>query len=582
MMRTINSKLQEMLATLALTFSLIILAFMVMSFFYITSIKARRESQAMIEQNATLMKVTLDTLYTSFLHDFGTEEFQEELWEMANGNVPTEHTRYSIQNELLSFMEHNTVLSSAGLYDPDSGKLYTLYKEPVLSDRQQVLTEEDMDRISVITWLTARKTPFLPGEDVSYLVFPLNAGTYVTIAPDREHTDAYLIAFVNNETLSDILEFRNSETYHSFFLFSGNGECILGCGHDKDNENARKAVAFALTSPGISNMRYDVTSLLLEDKGIYVVDCVNYFEVLHSIFSQFVIVFVSVITIVFLIMSGSRRFIQNNITDPIETLKEGVRRISDGDYTHEVSVNSDDELGLLARSFNSMSSRIVCQMEEIKTKEAEAYQAELRLLTEQLNPHLIYNTLEYIRQGIISSSTENAGMMIKNLSTYLRTALVGGSYLVTVQNEVKHIISYINIMSARFNKPISLTVNSQGCENSLILKSLMQPIIENAIKHGFSIDKANAVMMNPSIDVLVRKDGGILRIEISDNGCGFDTEKVLAIMTDEKPTTHVGLTNTYRRMITFYGRDSVEIRLSSIPYYRNTFTFIVPENAETE
>ena len=104
MMRTINSKLQEMLATLALTFSLIILAFMVMSFFYITSIKARRESQAMIEQNATLMKVTLDTLYTSFLHDFGTEEFQEELWEMANGNVPTEHTRYSIQNELLSFM----------------------------------------------------------------------------------------------------------------------------------------------------------------------------------------------------------------------------------------------------------------------------------------------------------------------------------------------------------------------------------------------------------------------------------------------------------------------------------------------
>ena len=582
MMRTINSKLQEMLATLALTFSLIILAFMVMSFFYITSIKARRESQAMIEQNATLMKVTLDTLYTSFLHDFGTEEFQEELWEMANGNVPTEHTRYSIQNELLSFMEHNTVLSSAGLYDPDSGKLYTLYKEPVLSDRQQVLTEEDMDRIRGITWLTARKTPFLPGEDVSYLVFPLNAGTYVTIAPDREHTDAYLIAFVNNETLSDILEFRNSETYHSFFLFSGNGECILGCGHDKDNENVRKAVAFALTSPGISNMRYDVTSLLLEDKGIYVVDCVNYFEVLNSIFSQFVIVFVSVITIVFLIMSGSRKFIQKNITDPIETLKEGVRRISDGDYTHEVSVNSDDELGLLARSFNSMSSRIVCQMEEIKAKEAEAYQAELRLLTEQLNPHLIYNTLEYIRQGIISSSTENAGMMIKNLSTYLRTALVGGSYLVTVQNEVKHIISYINIMSARFNKPISLTVNSQGCENSLILKSLMQPIIENAIKHGFSIDKANAVMMNPSIDVLVRKDGGMLRIEISDNGCGFDTEKVLAIMTDEKPTTHVGLTNTYRRMITFYGRDSVEIRLSSIPYYRNTFTFIVPENAETE
>lgn len=582
MIKTINSKLQDMLATIAIIFSFIIIIIMLFYYFFIASIQSKKESLGMIEQNKILIQMTLDTLYTSFLYDFGTEEFREELWAMANNLVPQEHTRYSIQNELVSFREHNTILSSAGIYDKRNRKLYTLYKEPVLSTNEHILSEEDMKKINGITWLCNRKTPFLNSEDVSYLVVPLKAGTFTSIAPSEEETDAYLIAFINNEALSTMLEFKEGNDYHSFFLYTTKGDCIIGVGNDKNNANTQKAISFYLLNPSFKNSRYSINLSEIENKNIYAIDCIDYIEVFRNISASFIIILITAISIIILVMSSSKKFMKKNISDPISELEEGVKHIKEGDYTYDVKVNSDDELGSLADSFNNMSTQIVSQMEEIREKEELAYQAELRLLTEQLNPHLIYNTLEYIRQGITTSSTDKADQMIKHLSTYLRTALVGGRYLVTVQNEIKHIISYVNIMSGRFNQPITLSINAFGTEDSLIIKSLLQPIVENAIKHGFSIDKTTPVMINPSIEINIKKKNDKLIVSISDNGLGFDEAKIISIMEDTKRTDHVGLTNTYKRIVTFYGKENIEINLSSIPFYKNTFTFILPYLVENE
>jgi two-component system, LytTR family, sensor kinase len=188
------------------------------------------------------------------------------------------------------------------------------------------------------------------------------------------------------------------------------------------------------------------------------------------------------------------------------------------------------------------------QEEQIKSSELKAQLAnsQLQTLKMQLHPHFLFNTLNSI-SALIHEDPRAADKMVARLGDFLRLTLENsGEQEVTLQKEVEFLNRYLEIESVRFEDRLTIETNIepetlQACVPNLIL----QPIIENAIRHGISRQTAPGV-----IAVSARRAGENLRIEIEDNGPGLNTA-----IKENKNGTGIGLANTRARLAHLYGEN---------------------------
>ena len=140
-------------------------------------------------------------------------------------------------------------------------------------------------------------------------------------------------------------------------------------------------------------------------------------------------------------------------------------------------------------------------------------------------------------------------------------------------------------MNQRFNRKIDFkcTIDPE-LENLYVLKSILQPLAENSIRHGFDVDVScyeNILM--PAIEIGVHREEDQIILEVSDNGRGIDIEKANSALHPEHPESgrkqHVGLNNIYQRLSAYYG--TVAITFESIPYFKNTVRLTIPQTAKT-
>jgi two-component system sensor histidine kinase YesM len=256
-----------------------------------------------------------------------------------------------------------------------------------------------------------------------------------------------------------------------------------------------------------------------------------------------------------------------------------VKEIENNTYTSLPDISKDDEIGLLSLSIDSMYQTIQHQIQMIKKEERENFNMEIRLLSEQINPHFLYNTLECINMEIYNRHNDTASSMISNLGGYLRISLSYGNNQLLLQMELEQVKAYISIMNYRFHHSIKLTFNiDQELLQMLILKSILQPLVENSLKHGFSIDSSNYFPISPMIDISIWREPEYLMLVVTDNGAGIDIERATKIMKNEGDyatlNPHIGLNNIYHRLNSIY--DTVEISFSSIPFYENKIKISIP------
>ena len=125
--------------------------------------------------------------------------------------------------------------------------------------------------------------------------------------------------------------------------------------------------------------------------------------------SIYVLVAVGLIIVALLISS----LIARNITLPIQKLRDSMKSVQKGNFDIEdIEVISDNEIGSLTRSFNVMTHRIWELMEQNVKEQEQKRKIELKALQSQINPHFLYNTLEYINMEVYSNHNKNASMMI--------------------------------------------------------------------------------------------------------------------------------------------------------------------------
>ena len=203
----------------------------------------------------------------------------------------------------------------------------------------------------------------------------------------------------------------------------------------------------------------------------------------------------------------------------VEKITSAMDKAYKGDYTVQISHTWQDEFGKIAKHFNHMVQKIDQSGRIEKEALVREKNAELKALEAQINPHFLYNTLDAINWIAIENEQFLISKMLKNLATILRYSIHKSNGVVSVRSETEYLKQYIFLQQQRFSFSFHCIMDVD--EEVLDLKMhklLFQPLIENAIIHGFPGNTGQDV-----ITVSIRKKGDKhLVICVEDNGKGMD------------------------------------------------------------
>lgn len=237
------------------------------------------------------------------------------------------------------------------------------------------------------------------------------------------------------------------------------------------------------------------------------------------------------------------------LTRPIRYLTEQVKEVGKGNWATRVKVSSNDEIGELSNHFNRMVENIESLMGQILREQDQKRKADIIALQFQVNPHFIYNTLTVIRYMVSAGMNDKADQAILALNRMLRNILSSTDSLVTVNLEVAQLNDYLQIQNMSFGQPIDVSVLiEEEIGNYLIIKMILQPIVENAVLHGLK-----PIEGDKKLTISGYRTGTDIEFCIQDNGVGFDVSKVDISKEKEQTGAHIGLANVNQRIKLYYG-----------------------------
>lgn len=245
----------------------------------------------------------------------------------------------------------------------------------------------------------------------------------------------------------------------------------------------------------------------------------------------------------------SRTMAEKNASS-IETLVEEIHLIRE-DPAHRIRLNTADEFEDVAGQINELLEHIM----ELNRRNEELIDLnahiEFQQLTEQINPHFLYNTLETIRNLVIFDAPK-AEELIIGLTDILRYSVDTSRQEVLLEEDMGYLYQYLNIQECRFGDRLHWQVKlAPGCACFHVPKLLIQPIVENSIKYGFQ------KKMELNINITGRMEDGVLRICVSDDGGGMAAEEARVLEGQlaafDSRSGSIGLRNLSRRLYLRYG-----------------------------
>ena len=285
------------------------------------------------------------------------------------------------------------------------------------------------------------------------------------------------------------------------------------------------------------------------------------------IFTLFGLVLIGLLCLIFAVVFS------NSLAGPIRKLASASFRMSEGDLdVPPVTVESKDEVGVLAYSFNTMSRSIKDMVRDLKHTadlEKKLHRGELRNLSmqrslreaqflslqAQINPHFLFNTLSAISRTAAFEKAETTSGLILSLSSLLRYTLRGHGGSVKLSEELEIVGEYLRIQNQRFGDRIRSIID---CRIDPALVEIpcftLQPLVENSLQYGLEPREGGGVLR-----VKITAYRGRIRIRILDTGCGMDAEKIAEIFSRRDGLFRgerkgIGVINVATRLGLFFNR----------------------------
>ena len=264
----------------------------------------------------------------------------------------------------------------------------------------------------------------------------------------------------------------------------------------------------------ISKFNNRLISLGINWRMISVVSEKEFFQVMTRInHIVFLIVLSILIVAVFLAV-----YISFKLTKSVARLKFRLDKFGTEQVKAALATPPNDELALLEESYDQMVLRVEDLIDKNNQEREKQRELELVALQAQINPHFIYNTLDAIGWLAKLKSQPEIEKLVISLATFFRISLHKGDKFITVAEEIRLVQSFVLIEQTRFPGKFELSYQIPAeMKACYILKIILQPLVENAIKHGIATKKGLG-----HIRIRGRKSGEDLYFEVIDDGVGFE------------------------------------------------------------
>lgn len=251
-------------------------------------------------------------------------------------------------------------------------------------------------------------------------------------------------------------------------------------------------------------------------------------------------------------------------------LQRLMKRAENGELTVKAPEARKDEIGGLNRSFNNMVTQIHRLIEEVHTSQLrekelqiKSREAVMQAMQAQINPHFLYNTLELINSHAILEGVSPISKMANALARIFRYSVGNPREIVSLSEEINHVRTYLTILQERY--PYLVIVDSLDTQTLLNVQSVrlsVQPIVENAFKHGYERHKKRPDLLR----FTDKLEPGLYILQIQDHGGGMEQQRMEELnhsfslsesdLGDHNLpalSQHIGLINVHRRLRLAFG-----------------------------
>lgn len=269
----------------------------------------------------------------------------------------------------------------------------------------------------------------------------------------------------------------------------------------------------------------------------------------------------SIVLILVLVVSLVAAWLSTQIVRPLTEIQAFMQRIERNLDDNRISLPEEGfkEYAALSHSYNIMLHKIRGLMRETVDRQAQLRNMEISALQEQINPHFLYNTLDSIIRVLETNRTPEAIEMIQALAKLFRLSINNGDYYLSVAQEMDYARSYLTIQQVRYRKKFKYELYmDEQIKDLQCPKIILQPLIENSIKHGMSD------MPGCTLVVRAKQEGYNIVFTVEDDGLGIpphELEGLQQMLKDdrnaivEKSRYGIGMRNTNRRIQLLYGKD---------------------------
>lgn len=275
------------------------------------------------------------------------------------------------------------------------------------------------------------------------------------------------------------------------------------------------------------------------------------------------------------------------ITKPIKALRRSMKQAEVGQYIPIEKEHTIDEIGSLVHSYNKMITTIRTLIEDVYIAEIKQRQAKFISLQNQINPHMLYNTLESIRMKALVKDEDEIAEMIKILARMFRLSLGKEGQHHSIRNELEYTTNYLHLQNIRFNNMFKLNIQMPDeMFDCSVIPLVFQPIVENSINHGFE-DYSRS--MNIDIIGVWTTDNEML-IRITDDGIGMSMFKQVELqvllegaesnkyklLSEDTADQGLGLRNIADRIKLKYG-DQYYLKIVPMDKRGTMVEFLIPK-----
>ncbi|MFF2090558.1 sensor histidine kinase [Paenibacillus sp. NPDC058174] len=273
-------------------------------------------------------------------------------------------------------------------------------------------------------------------------------------------------------------------------------------------------------------------------------------------------------------------YITSRYTQPIAHLVRLMRRLETDNMQDLIPKSSrQDEIGWLYSGVSNMVKQIEGLVEEASLAERKKKVLEFQVLSHQINPHFLYNTLESIRWKAENHGRSDISEMVSALGNLLRLSLNQGKENTTLRREIEQVKAYVMIEQARMGQQVRILYSfDEELLDLPFLRLLLQPLVENAIQHSVRDD-----FQKGKIIISAKREEQDIIISIADNGKGIPASVVEELQKEHTPGSSVapgvrrgvGLRNVNERLKIYFG-ESYQLMIETAPGAGTTITLKHP------